>query len=170
MTAATVRIPFVKIYIHPRGQQSQCDGGGLSGLVCVPVRESHLAQMGGGVGWGQAGSDFQLQNGLMQFVLLILSLMLGCTPARTKRSQNAKVEFKHQHPCPATGSPKGPCKGYVIDHIVPIACHGADELSNMQWQAVADDKAKDKWERKVSVKWSRDGDATCQILGMLLGM
>ena len=96
-TAATVRIPFVKIYIHPRGQQSQCDGGGLSGLVCVPVRESHLAQMGGGVGWGQAGSDFQLQNGLMQFVLLILSLMLGFTPAdaHMKRSQSAKVEFKH---------------------------------------------------------------------------
>ena len=45
------------------------------------------------VRWGQAGSDFQLQNGLMQFVLLILSLMLGCTPARTKRSQNAKVDF-----------------------------------------------------------------------------
>ena len=22
---------------------------------------------------------------------------------------------------PATGSPKGPCRGYVIDHIVPIA-------------------------------------------------
>ena len=31
----------------------------------------------------------------MQFGLLILSLMLGCTPARTKRSQSAKVAFKH---------------------------------------------------------------------------
>jgi hypothetical protein len=48
----------------------------------------------------------------------------------------------------ATGSPKGPCKGYVIDHIVAIACHSADEPSNMQWQTVADAKAKDKWERK----------------------
>ena len=74
-----------------------------------------------GVRWGQAGSDFQLQNGLMQFVLLILSLMLTTTYAEalTKRSQSAKVAFKHQHP--ATGSPRGPCKGYVIDHIVPIA-------------------------------------------------
>ena len=65
-----------------------------------------------------------------------------------RRSQSAKVEFKHQHPCPATGSRKGPCKGYVIDHIVPIACHGADAPSNMQWQTVADAKAKDKWECK----------------------
>ena len=79
--------------------------------------------MGVGVRWGQPGSDFQLQNGLMQFVLLILSLMLGCTPADAgiKRIQSAKVVFKHQQPCPATGSPRGPCKGYVIDHIVPIA-------------------------------------------------
>ncbi len=68
--------------------------------------------------------------------------------ARTKRSQSAKVEFKHQHPCPETGSPKGHCKGYVIDHIVPIACHGAHAPSNRERQTVADAKAKDKWERK----------------------
>ena len=108
-----------------------------------------------GVRWGQHGSDFQLQNGLMQFVILFLSLMLGYAhaEARTKRSQSAKVEFKHQHPCPATGSPKGPCKGYVIDHIVPIACHGADAPGNMQWQTVADAKAKDKWECKGCGEW-----------------
>ncbi len=84
----------------------------------------------------------------MQFILLILSLMLTTIHAEalTKRSQSAKVAFKHQHPCPATGSPRGPCKGYVIDHIVPIACHGADAPNKMQWQTVA--KAKDKWERK----------------------
>ncbi len=69
--------------------------------------------MGGRVRWGQAGSDFQLQNGLMQFVLLILSLMLTTTHAEAlnKRSQSAKVAFKHQHPCAATGSPRGRCKG-----------------------------------------------------------
>ena len=75
--------------------------------------------------------------------------------ARTKRSESAKVEFKQQHPCPATGAPKEPCKGYVIDHIVPIACHGADAPSNMQWQTVADAQAKDKWERKGCGKGRR---------------
>jgi hypothetical protein len=39
-------------------------------------------------------------------------------------------------------------KGYVVDHVVPLACGGADSPSNMQWQIKAEAKAKDKWERK----------------------
>ena len=69
--------------------------------------------------------------------------------AQIKRSQSAKVEFKQAHPCPASGARKGPCKGYVIDHIKPLACGGADAPSNMQWQTIAEGKAKDKWERKT---------------------
>ncbi len=47
----------------------------------------------------------------------------------------------------------GPCKGYVIDHVKPLACGGADAAENMQWQTIAEGKAKDKWERKVCEKW-----------------
>ena len=54
-----------------------------------------------------------------------------------KRSQSAKVEFKHDHPCPATGARKGPCKGYVIDHVQALACGGVDRPENMQWQTIA---------------------------------
>jgi hypothetical protein len=68
--------------------------------------------------------------------------------ARIKRSQSAKIEFKREHPCPATGAMKGPCKGYVIDHVNPLACGGPDRPENMQWQTIAEGKAKDKWERK----------------------
>ena len=72
-------------------------------------------------------------------ILAILLTSLGLTAeAGTKRSQSAKVEFKHQNPCPAIGATKGPCKGYVIDHVEPLACGGADAPGNMQWQTTAD--------------------------------
>jgi hypothetical protein len=57
------------------------------------------------------------------------------------RSEEAKRTFEKQ-----TGFPRGR-PGYVIDHIVPLACGGADAPSNMQWQTIATGKAKDKVER-----------------------
>ena len=38
-------------------------------------------------------------------------------------------------------------RGYVIDHIVPLACGGTDAPGNLQWQTVAEGKAKDRTER-----------------------
>lgn len=67
---------------------------------------------------------------------------------RVKRSVAAKDAFRREHLCPSTGKASGPCPGYVIDHVKPLACGGLDDPSNMQWQTVADGKAKDKWERK----------------------
>ena len=86
-----------------------------------------------------------------KYLPLVSALLLAlpiASEARIKRSQSAKVEFKREQPCPATGASKGPCKGYVIDHIQPLACGGADAPWNMQWQTAADGKAKDKWERR----------------------
>jgi hypothetical protein len=57
------------------------------------------------------------------------------------RSSKAKDAFKR-----ATGYSHGR-PGYVIDHIQPLACGGADLPSNMQWQTKADAAAKDKTER-----------------------
>jgi len=45
--------------------------------------------------------------------------------------------------------------GYVVDHIVPLACGGADAPSNMQWQTVEAAKAKDKVERIGCGSFSR---------------
>jgi hypothetical protein len=67
---------------------------------------------------------------------------------RIKRSVAGKDTFEREHPCPSTGRDSGPCPGYVIDHLKPLACGGLDDPSDMQWQTVADGKAKDKWERK----------------------
>jgi len=66
---------------------------------------------------------------------------------RSERSEAAKNLFKSFHPCPSTGDDRGPCPGYVVDHIKPLACGGADDPRNMQWQTVASGKAKDRWER-----------------------
>ena len=87
-------------------------------------------------------------NPLILILVIVITCMGLTAEASTKRSQSAKVEFKLQQPCPATGASKGPCKGYVIDHVKALACGGADRPSNMQWQTVAEAKAKDKWERK----------------------
>src|SRR5207244_13397959 len=58
------------------------------------------------------------------------------------RSEAARREFMEQ-----TGFPHGR-HGYVIDHIVPLACGGADAPSNMQWQTIEEAKAKDRVERQ----------------------
>jgi len=65
---------------------------------------------------------------------------------RIERSEKAKDDFKHSHPCPSTGKSSGSCPGYVIDHVTPLKRGGADDPSNMQWQTTADAKAKDKVE------------------------
>ena len=60
---------------------------------------------------------------------------------RIQRNSHARHEFMIR-----TGYPHGR-PGYVVDHVVPLACGGADAASNMQWQTMADAKVKDKIER-----------------------
>lgn len=81
-------------------------------------------------------------------MILAMTMAMTCQ-AGTKRSTSAKHEFMREHPCPAS-QPHKPysCPGYVIDHVKALACGGMDHSSNMQWQTVAEAKAKDKWELK----------------------
>jgi len=66
---------------------------------------------------------------------------------RIPRSPAAKHAFVRAHPCPSTGRTSGGCPGYIIDHVKPLACGGADAPGNMQWQTLYAAKQKDKWER-----------------------
>jgi hypothetical protein len=78
----------------------------------------------------------------------ILVVALIALPAHsTIRSSSARSTFAATHACPATHKYKLPCPGYVIDHIISLDCGGRDAPSNMQWQTIAEGKAKDKWER-----------------------
>lgn len=63
---------------------------------------------------------------------------------RIKRSAAARDAFKRQQPCPSTGRSSGACRGYIIDHVKPLECGGADAPGNMQWQTTAAAKAKDR--------------------------
>jgi hypothetical protein len=65
---------------------------------------------------------------------------------RIARSSTARRAFRSYNPCPATGATKGPCPGYMIDHIQALKHGGADSPDNMQWQTREAAKAKDRVE------------------------
>lgn len=81
-----------------------------------------------------------------------LVAILGLTAAvgyAGERDRHQRSAFVKIHPCPATGKPRGPCPGYVVDHIKPLCAGGRDHPSNMQWQTVKEAKVKDRQERKM---------------------
>lgn len=80
-------------------------------------------------------------------IAIAIALAAFQADAAIHRSAKARTEFARQVACPETGMHKLPCKGYIIDHIKALACGGRDAPDNMQWQTVAEAKAKDKWER-----------------------
>lgn len=80
-------------------------------------------------------------------LLLIAACMLpNAAKAEFKRSKAALRAFVKQQACPATGEHRLPCRGWQIDHIIPLKCLGLDEPENMQWLTVEDHKAKTKRE------------------------
>ena len=93
-----------------------------------------------------------LSIAVLLFALVGLRSYAVATRHRTVRSAAARRAFRREHPCPATGRLRGACPGYVIDHINPLACGGADAPFNMQWQTVAEGKSKDAVERKDCAK------------------
>jgi hypothetical protein len=85
----------------------------------------------------------------MKCAIFFLAMLVACASVfATTRDPKQKAAFMRAHPCPA-GVDKGSihrCKGYVVDHKKALACGGPDRPSNMQWQTIAQAKAKDKVE------------------------
>jgi hypothetical protein len=70
------------------------------------------------------------------------------------RSSKPLTAFKKKWACPSTGAHTGACPGWAIDHVIPLACGGADAIYNMQWmpdagKSCAADYCKDRYERKI---------------------
>jgi hypothetical protein len=81
-------------------------------------------------------------------LLLALAALLALVASADARNREVAKQFQREHPCPSTGRTTGACPGYVRDHIIPLCKGGPDTMANMQWQTVAEGKAKDKWECK----------------------
>lgn len=79
---------------------------------------------------------------------IVMLAVITSASALEPRSQKQRRLFMLSHPCPSTGLTRGACPGHVVDHIKARACGGADRPSNMQWQTIAEGKAKDRIERK----------------------
>lgn len=88
---------------------------------------------------------------MSRWLLALLCLICTATmlEAKQPRSQSARQSFVRTTPCPATGQPKLPCPGYIIDHVVPLCAGGEDHWGNMQWQTIEDAKLKDREERRM---------------------
>ena len=83
------------------------------------------------------------------FLVLICGLITPEAIARTLRNSFQRAAFMRDHPCPANGRTRGPCHGYVVDHIEPLCANGSDSPGNMQWQTVKAAKEKDRKEREM---------------------
>jgi hypothetical protein len=63
-----------------------------------------------------------------------------------KRNSTVRRQFQREHPCPANGATKGPCPGYIADHIKALKHGGTDTVKNLQWETVEEAKRKDRIE------------------------
>lgn len=90
---------------------------------------------------------------------LVLSLLLAAaptprpTPVATCRVYDAHGHLMRsmtvrRHFWAMTGHPHG-WPGHVVDHKQPLCACGKDEPANLQWQTIAEGKAKDRWERAL---------------------
>jgi hypothetical protein len=89
---------------------------------------------------------------LATLIAIFVLALPGVASAGEHRSRAVAREFQREHPCPSTRLPTGACPGFWKDHILSLACGGPDAVSNMQWQTIADARAKDGWERKACAR------------------
>jgi hypothetical protein len=83
---------------------------------------------------------------MWRWCVLLLAVEVAVISGADARERGPVREFRKVNVCPATGQHKGPCPGWVVDHIVPLCAQGADHPVNMQWQELKESRQKDKLE------------------------
>lgn len=76
------------------------------------------------------------------------------TNGTTQRSPQVLAAFRQTYPCPSTKQSAGACPGWAIDHVIPLACGGADAVYNLQWlpdqiKSARGKYSKDHFERRI---------------------
>ena len=79
-------------------------------------------------------------------MVMLWAMLLPARASEIVRDPGQVTAFKRGHPCPATGRSGGACPGWVVDHMLPLSCGGADLPSNMQWQTKEAALQKDRLE------------------------
>lgn len=95
----------------------------------------------------RAAAQSLRRSGFIAFAAALCVASTAPAAGAIERSRTAVAEFKRQQPCPSTGRSRGPCPGWIVDHITPLCAGGVDRPENMQWQTVAEAKIKDRQER-----------------------
>ena len=52
------------------------------------------------------------------------------------RNSAVPAAFRKIHPCPVTELTTGACAGWQINHVIPLACGGRDEVANLDWMPI----------------------------------
>lgn len=71
------------------------------------------------------------------------------------RRADVLAAFRKVHQCPSTMLFTGTCPGWQMNHVVPLACGGADAVWNLQWLPLSiktgtNPHAVDRFERKIN--------------------
>lgn len=86
-----------------------------------------------------------------------------------RRRADVLAAFRKVHPCPVTLAFTGACKGWSLNHVLPLACGGCDAVWNLQWlpndiKSSANPHAVDRFERRINAATPAIPDtATCTL-------
>lgn len=97
--------------------------------------------------------------------MLLLAFVLAAAPVprdahgRILRHRGPVHAFMREHPCPG-GPDAGStvrCRGYKVDHVIPLCAGGEDDAANMQWQDRVAAAQKDRLEDALCRRGCRLG-------------